>query len=114
LCTFYGPGKTHDFALLKASKTNFLTRTKVLADSGYQGIAGLHANCQTPKKKTKKNPLTKADKKANRELASQRIANENSIGCVKRFRIIAEKYRNRRKRFALRFNLIAAIHNLNL
>ncbi|MDR2511394.1 MAG: IS5/IS1182 family transposase, partial [Bacteroidales bacterium] len=29
-------------------------------------------------------------------------------------RIIAEKYRNRRKRFALRFNLIAAIYNLNL
>jgi len=33
---------------------------------------------------------------------------------VKIFRIIAEKYRNRRKRFALKFNLIAAIYNLNL
>ncbi|MDR0668025.1 MAG: IS5/IS1182 family transposase, partial [Prevotellaceae bacterium] len=28
--------------------------------------------------------------------------------------IIAEIYRNRRRRFALRFNLIAAIYNLNL
>jgi len=30
------------------------------------------------------------------------------------FRIIAERYRNRRKRFGLRFNLIAAIYNLSL
>ncbi|MBX7216713.1 MAG: IS5/IS1182 family transposase, partial [Candidatus Kapabacteria bacterium] len=30
------------------------------------------------------------------------------------FKIIAEKYRNRRKRFDVRFNLIAAIHNFEL
>jgi len=36
------------------------------------------------------------------------------IGRIKRFRIISGKYRNRRKRFALRINLIAAITNLNL
>ena len=30
------------------------------------------------------------------------------------FRILSERYRNRRKRFALRFNLIAAIYNLEL
>jgi hypothetical protein len=33
---------------------------------------------------------------------------------LKIFRILSERYRNRRKRFALRFNLIAAIHNLEL
>ncbi|MDR1198857.1 MAG: IS5/IS1182 family transposase, partial [Prevotellaceae bacterium] len=33
---------------------------------------------------------------------------------VKIFRILAEKYRNRRKRFALRFNLIAALYNSNI
>ena len=30
---------------------------------------------------------------------------------IKRFKIIAERYRNRRKRFCLRFNLIAGICN---
>ncbi|MDR1159255.1 MAG: IS5/IS1182 family transposase, partial [Syntrophomonadaceae bacterium] len=30
------------------------------------------------------------------------------------FRIVSDKYRNRRKRFGLRFNLIAAITNMNL
>jgi hypothetical protein len=33
---------------------------------------------------------------------------------VKRFRILSERYRNRRKRFGLRFNLIAGIHNFEL
>ncbi len=42
------------------------------------------------------------------------MLNENVIGVVKRFRIIAEKYRNRRKHFNLRFNLIAGIYNFEL
>jgi hypothetical protein len=33
---------------------------------------------------------------------------------MKIFRILAERYRNRRKRYGLRFNLIAAIINLEL
>jgi hypothetical protein len=36
------------------------------------------------------------------------------IGSLKRFKIISDRYRNRRKRFGLRFNLIAGIHNLEL
>ncbi|MDR0691091.1 MAG: hypothetical protein LBF32_03485 [Streptococcaceae bacterium] len=48
----------------------------------------------------------------NRIVAKQRVLNGQVIGCVKRFRILSEKYRNRRKRFGLGFNLIAAIYNL--
>ena len=33
---------------------------------------------------------------------------------LKIFRILSERYRNRRKRFGLRFNLIAAIYNMEL
>ncbi len=46
--------------------------------------------------------------------SSKRVLNENVIGIVKRFRVLAEKYRNRRKRFHLRFNLIAGIYNFEL
>ncbi|KJV72512.1 DDE superendonuclease family protein [Orientia tsutsugamushi str. TA716] len=66
------------------------------------------------KKKSKKNPLTKNDKKNNRRLAGERVVNENVIGMLKRFKIIADKYRNRRKRFDLRFNLISGIYNFEL
>ncbi|SPR11584.1 IS5 family transposase ISOt6 [Orientia tsutsugamushi] len=40
--------------------------------------------------------------------------NENVIGMLKRFKIIANKYRNMRKRLGLRFNLISGIYNFEL
>jgi len=74
----------------------------------------LHIRSELPKKRSKKTPLTKEDKKKNQELASEKVVNENVIGMLKRFKIIADKYRNRRKRFGLRFNLIAGIYNSEL
>ncbi|KAF0850084.1 Transposase DDE domain [Spiroplasma poulsonii] len=43
-----------------------------------------------------------------------RIIIENIFAILKKFKIITEKYRNLRKRFGLRFNLIASIYNLQL
>jgi hypothetical protein len=67
-----------------------------------------------PKKRSKKHPLTKADKRSNQQLSSQRVLSEHIIGMLKRFKILAERYRNRRRRFGLRFNLIAGIYNYEL
>jgi len=114
LCTAFNKGRRHDFKLFKDSRMSFKPETKCVVDTGYQGIQNLHNNSEPPKKKSKKNPLTKEDRKQNRRISSVRITIENIIRDVKIFRILAEKYRNRRKRFALRFNLIAAIYNLNL
>lgn len=83
-------------------------------DTGYQGLIKIHNNSVLPKKKTKKNPLTKQDKKQNHKISSSRVLVENVIRDVKIFRIVAEKYRNKGKKFGLRFNLIAAFYNLNL
>jgi DDE superfamily endonuclease len=74
----------------------------------------MHIKSELPKKKSKKNPLTKEDKQNNQRVARQRVLNENVIGMLKRFKIIADTYRNRRKRFGLRFNLIAGIYNWEL
>lgn len=114
ICTAFSNGKRHDFRLFKESKTKIFSDIKVITDTGYQGIQKLHSKSELPKKKTKKNPLTKDDKRKNQELASERVTNENVIGLIKRFKIIADKYRNRRKRFGLRFNLISAICNMEL
>jgi len=89
-----------------------LASTCCLADSGYQGIAKDHQNSKTPKKKSKHHPLTEQDKAANRTISVKRISCEHVMGRLKVFRILSERYRNRRKRFGLRFNLIAAICNL--
>jgi hypothetical protein len=88
-------GKRHDFRLFKESRVRILPEIKILTDTGYQGINKLHANAELPKKKTKKNPLTKEDKRKNQSLSSERVLNENVIGMLKRFKIIADRYRNR-------------------
>ena len=110
----FSNGKRHDFALFQDSGLMVHTETTVLADTGYLGIAKIIKNAIIPHKRSKKHPLTKEQKKENHDISSKRILCENVIGSVKRFRIISERYRNRRKRFGLRFNLIAGIHNFEL
>lgn len=114
VCIFNSTGKTHDFRIFKESGTHINPEALIAVDSGYQGLQKIHANTELPKKRTQKNPLSDGDKKKNQEIASKRVLNENVIGVVKRFKILAEKYRNRRKRFNLRFNLIAGIYNFEL
>ena len=114
MCTAHGRGTTHDFALYKHSQLKLNPDLEMLADSGYQGLDKLHGKSQTPTKTPKKGQLTKEEKRANRVLARRRIMVENVIRSLKIFGILSERYRNRRKRFSLRFNLIAGLYNYEL
>lgn len=114
ICTNFSNGKRHDFRLFKESKIKIHPHINTLTDSAYLGLQKLHAKTQMPKKKSKKKPLTQEDKKNNKRLSSERVINENIIGLLKRFKIIADRYRNRRQRFGLRFNLLAGLYNFEL
>ena len=114
VATAFSYGSKHDFQLFKDDRSEIAKHIRVLADAGDQGLADLHENCQTPFKKSKHHPLTKRQKQRNRTLAHKRILIEHIFRKLKVFRILRERYRNRRKRFTLRFNLIAAIYNLEL
>lgn len=114
ICTAHGKGRVHDFRLFKTSQVRFAATIQLLGDKGYQGVAKLHANSQTPAKKPKGADLSQAQRQANRTLAQERIVVEHVNRCLKIFRILAERYRNRRRRFGLRFNLIAGIYNYEL
>ena len=114
ICVHTAEGKRHDFTLFKDSRVRMKRETKAVVDSGYQGAQHGHANTLLPYKKSKKKPLTNAQKRANTALAKERITNEHVIGSLKRFRIAAERYRNRRRRYHLRITLLAAIHNMEL
>ena len=83
-------------------------------DSGYQGILRLHKNSETPKKKPRGGSLTDEEKAENRRISRERILIENINAKVKVFKITANKYRNRRKRFGLRMSLICGILNFEL
>ena len=88
--------------------------TECLADSGYQGLTALHEKARTPFKKPKGKQLSAEEKQFNRELASERVMIEHIIRHLKIFRILSGKYRNRRRRFMLRVNLIAGLYNYAL
>lgn len=107
-------GRRHDFHLYKTSKVHVHPDVEMTVDTGYLGLKKQHAKTKQPKKKSKKNPLSKQDKKDNRAISSERVLVEHVIRRIKIFRIMAERYRNRRKRFGLRLNLIAGINNFEL
>ncbi len=114
IATFFGKGKTHDYKLYQKSQVKLGKEVRLRGDLGYWGLQTQCLNVILPKKNSKLHQLSKAEKKANRELASKRVKVENVIRRLKIFRILSERYRHRRKRFGLRFNLIAGLHNYEL
>jgi len=91
-----------------------LDKVKIQGDSGYQGILKLHRNSETPKKKPKGGELTQEEKLKNRRISRERILIENINAKIKVFKITANRYRNRRKRYGLRISLICGIINAEI
>ena len=107
-------GKTHDFKLFKDEFIGIDSLIQILADSGYQGIIEFHANSKIPIKKRKNKELTDEEKRYNRELSKLRILIENVNRRIKRFKIMCDRYRNKRKRHGLRMTIICSLHNMDL
>ena len=107
-------GKTHDFKLFKDTFISVDELIQILADSGYQGIIELHANSKTPIKKQRNQELTKEEKAYNRKLSRLRILVENVNRRIKRFKIMCDRYRNKRKRHGLRMTIICSLHNMDI
>lgn len=104
----------HDMKLFRMSRRFLGQAGKILADSGYQGLMRMYPQAQTPRKSSKLKPLTPEDKAYNHALSKDRIKVENIFAKVKTFKMFSTTYRNRRKRFGLRMNLIAGIINREL
>ncbi len=111
IATYFGKGKMHDMKLYEKSQVRLSKEIEIKADSGYQGLQKKHVKVLIPKKNSKLHKLTKEDKRVNRALSKKRIKVENVIRRLKIFRILAERYRHRRKRLGLRFNLLSGIYN---
>ena len=101
------PGKIHDKKLYDNSKTHKPPGAESIGDTGYLGTI-----LTIPHKKTKKNPLTKQQKKYNHKLSSQRICVEHAIGKMKIWRISRDKIRNSKSSHSLRIKNVAGLQNL--
>ncbi|TDB67299.1 transposase family protein, partial [Arundinibacter roseus] len=94
----YWAGKTHDYTILKEELSpllNWFKNLDVYLDLGYLGFAKDYC-CKSifmPSKSKKSSPLTEDQRHFNRQLSSQRVGIEHSIGGMKRYRIISDRIR---------------------
>ena len=115
ICVSAFNGKAHDLTIFKQT-LNVNPAIWLLTDSGYRGIQKIHPNTLLPLKHKedikKLNPEQAASQKVkNRKISSKRMKIEHIIGRIKRFNILSYTYRNRRKGFGLRLNLVCGIVN---
>jgi len=105
------PGSRHDLTI-RRDGAQMPRSARVYADSAYQGYEREHAAVELPYKKRKGGDLSADEKEYNRGLSSFRVAIEHRIGRTKRFRIVAERFRNPRHTHHTKTSIIAGLVNI--
>jgi len=109
-------GRTHDMKLLKQSR--LLPRvprgTRLWGDRGYTGLEKLCPRHEVvvPVKRPKGGTLSGEDRELNRQISKVRIAVENALCRVKKFRVCREFYRNHPQRHGLFWGCVTGLVNL--
>ena len=104
-------GRVHDFEIRKTEGP--LPSVPILADSGYQGLQNEHsAAVILPKEKPKNGSLSAAEQARNTKLARCRIAIEHTFAHLKKWHILAARYRGHLDSYPKIFQTIAGIYNL--
>ncbi|MEG2013901.1 MAG: transposase family protein, partial [Anaerovoracaceae bacterium] len=73
----------------------------IMADLAYKGFKEIKSKLLIAIKKLKNKELSKEAKGINKEISRRRITIEHINSKLKVFRILSDRYRNRRKRFGL-------------
>ena len=104
-------GKEHDFTLLKeqASPDQMPPKVKKHVDLGFKGIDKQFPGHQIsmPKRKPRTKDLSQFAVKQNKNKSSVRVLVENALAGVKRLRIVAYIFRNRKEGFNDQTMLVA-------
>lgn len=105
------PGSTHDFKIHK-QEPPLKKRVRGYMDSAYQGIEEFHPDTEIPFKKPRGGDLNEEEKQYNTALSRIRVKVENVLAQIKVFRILSDRFRNKRCRYTIKFKIIAGIVNL--
>ena len=94
-------GKDHDKGILNREGwiEHIPDAVKVQGDLGFFGLDNEFVNIEVPHRKPKGGELTQEQKDENKDLASERVICEPAFAGVKRYRIVADVYRNRKPGF---------------
>ena len=96
-------GCVHDFEIRK--REGALSAIPILADSGYQGLQNEHAAAVIlPQKRSKNRPLSDSERTRNTRLARCRIVIEHIFAHLKKWNILAARFRGHLQPILLLFN----------
>ena len=110
----YG-GSVHDKKICDLEQIEFLKKTMVLTDLGFQGLSSETAQIIMPYKRRKNKKLDEQQEQWNKWVSKIRVKVEHTIAGIKIFRKVKEKFRGRLFNREDRVMLIAcALHNLKL
>jgi hypothetical protein len=94
------PGSKHDKASVDEEHYTFPDGSTVFQDKGFQGYAPEGATIQQPTKKPRGKEWTPEQKEENRQISTQRVSVEHSIGGIKVFHIVSAIFRNIKEGFS--------------
>jgi transposase len=123
--TPHARGSRHDYALFKWRHPRLPDTVRLGVDLGYDGIQSDYPtfNALVPfkrrspgrgKRGVKAKELTGEQKAFNQRLSEERVVVEHAISRLKKFRIMAHKFRNRLKNYDAMTDIVCGLLNLRI
>jgi hypothetical protein len=104
-------GSQSDLRIFRENHPMISPKVRLDADLGYQGIDKLHGKTKTPFKTPREGTLTKNQRRKNKRFRRKRVRIEHTIRKCKVFRIVKERYRNKRRRLQTVWSVICGLVN---
>jgi len=123
--TRHARGSRHDYSLFRWSHPRLPGEVCLGLDRGYDGIQKdyPHLNVEVPfkrrspgrgKRGVKAKELTSEQKRFNQKLSKERAVVEHTISRLKKFKIMAHKFRNRLKHYDIMTDIVCGLTNLRI
>lgn len=123
--TKHARGSRHDYALFKWHHPNLPDKVYLGMDRGYDGVQKDYPklNSKIPfkrrspgrgKRGVKAKELTNEQKRFNQRLSKERMIVEHTISRLKKFRVMAHKFRNHLKHYDIMTNIVCGLTNFRI
>jgi hypothetical protein len=118
-------GSRHDYAIFKWYHPSLPDNVSLGLDRGYDGVQNDYPqlNSEVPfkrrspgrgKRGVKAKELTSEQKRFNQKLSKERVAVEHTISRLKKFRVMAHKFRNRLKHYDAMTDIVCGLINFRI
>jgi len=121
--TNHARGRRHDYAVFKRNHPSLPEGVRPMVDLGYNGIQNDFPELEpmVPFKSygggrghKSRRRLTPRQKAFNRALSKERVVVEHTISRLKKFRVMAEEFRNRLRHYDIMTNVVSGLVNLRI